>query len=70
MADVLLLGIFLATLLAIIFGTILTIYFVKIARRLDSLLEVLQDEAERRIILNYALPPPSPLPKGKFSESE
>ncbi len=57
-------GIFLGT----IFGIIFTVYFVKIARRLGSLIQVLQREAEWRIRVNYELPPPTPLEQGKFSE--
>jgi len=50
--ELLLPGIF----VGIIFATILTIYFVKIARRLCSLLEVLQRETECRIRDKYELP--------------
>ena len=64
MTAAMILGIFLAT----IFGTIFTVYFVKIARRLTSLIQVLQREAEWRIRVNYELPPPMPLQEGKFSE--
>jgi len=58
------LGIFVGT----IFATILTIYFVKIARRLCSLLEVLQRETECRIRDKYELPGPMPLQEGKFDD--
>jgi len=36
---------------------ILTVYFVKLARRASSLAKVLQREAECRIRVNYELPP-------------
>jgi hypothetical protein len=64
LATVAAFGIFLGT----IFCIILTVYFVKIARRLGSLIQVLQREAEWRIRVNYELPPPMPLQQGKFSE--
>ena len=67
-ADAMNLGLLVATTLTVIFGTILTVYFVKTARRVGSLIQVLQREAEWRIRVNYELPPPMPLQEGKFSE--
>lgn len=56
----------LAVFLASIFAVILTIYLVKVARRLNSLIQVLQREAECRIRDKYELPPPMPEVEGKF----
>jgi hypothetical protein len=41
------------------FAIVLTVYFVKLVRRVSSLTEVLQREAECRIRANYELPPPT-----------
>ena len=64
--EVMVLAIFIGT----IFAIILTTYFVKVARRLCSLMHVLQREAEWRIRVNYDLPGPMPLQKGKFDDVE
>jgi hypothetical protein len=58
MEDVMLLGIILCGPFAII----LTVYFVKVARRTCSLMEVLQREAEFRIREKYEWPPPTDPP--------
>lgn len=41
------------------FAIVLTVYVVKVARRVSSLTEVLQREAECRIRANYELPAPT-----------
>ena len=55
-----LLGILVGT----VFATIFTVYFVKLARWLCALLQVVKREAEWRIRDKYELPGPVPLQKG------
>ena len=65
-AQAMVLAVFVGTL----FGIVLTAYFVKMARRLCSLLEALDRETELRIAREYGLPGPMPVPKPRLDEGE
>lgn len=54
----------LALFLNVIPGTILLVYFVKISRRLATLLDSLKRETDWRIRVRYELHGPMPLPDG------